>query len=131
MHHNGQKSYFFVTSSFYIFITILCSETSVLTIVTFCLQCLQTKGFHYTSEDYEANSYQLSDLFTSETISKMKNESKYEFFEIRTMFYGKCFILCPLRDLKLEEMEIFFLNNRIKIDLSIFNRGSFKEVIYA
>ena len=70
---------------------------------------LQDKGYHFTQKAFDKNSYQLADLFTNETVAKLRNGNNYQVFEVKSLFIGKSFVVCPLREIPIEGSEYFQL----------------------
>ena len=56
-------------------------------------------GFYFTDKDYDENTFQLEDIFHSETVKRLKNASEYFVETINTLVYGKCFRICYLEEL--------------------------------
>jgi hypothetical protein len=62
---------------------------SFIPIVTF-----KSSGFHFTEEAYQANSFELEDIFTTQSVNDLRNKSAYDIFETKTVHHGKVFSIC-------------------------------------
>ena len=79
------------------------------------------RGFHYELDQFQANTFSLNDLFENDTISQLKNKSLFEIKEINSILHGKCYSLCPLT--------LMALNN--SIGLKIKNKKNSEILIYS
>ena len=105
----------------------------------------KNKGFYFTTEIYDQNTYNIDDIFSSEGIREMSNMFSCKVKGIRTVHYGRVFSICcqiktsPLRGIMLrlkkqnweteiyfssEENELGFSFSGIHSDSAIVNTGN-------
>ena len=62
--------------------------------MTFCPWPLfKNQGFHYTSEGFKKNSFDLEEIFHPQGMEDLKNETLFLIKTTWTMFYGQCFTI--------------------------------------
>ena len=63
-------------------------------------------------EDYLENTFGLEDIFATKTISDLRNTSKFQLREVRTLFNGRVFVICPVTMFKvLDRIYLELLKN--------------------
>jgi hypothetical protein len=105
----------------------------------------KSRGFHYTSETYDENTFKIEDIFSPEGIRELFNMFSCEVKTNRTVHYGKVFSICcqiktsPLSGIMLRlkkqnwDTEIFFFSEEndlgfafsgIHSDSAVVNTGN-------
>jgi hypothetical protein len=83
----------------------------------------QVKGFHFTAKAYQENSYHLEDIFSNWTITNLRNKSRFEVTEVKSIYRGNCIVICPLEELTIDGYIALKLKTGNEIEISAFPRG--------
>ena len=75
------------------------------------LAAYKSRGFFFTDKDFEEKTFKLEDIFWESTITKLKNDSLYVLKELKTLAFGKCFLLCYKVEVKPQFSEPFELKS--------------------
>ena len=67
-------------------------------------------GFHYSSKNFSQNTFEKGEVFLNATKYSVFNESNYALEEIRSIFFGQCFTIRPLKPKKKMDAAYFALN---------------------
>lgn len=81
------------------------------------------RGFYYDIQQFQKNSLGLNDVFQNETIIKLKNLSLFHMKEINSFSYGKCYSLCPLSLLALNETINLYIKNKQNVEIMMYKMG--------
>ncbi len=81
------------------------------------------RGFYFDLAQFQENTYDLNDIFQNETIIKLKNSSLFNMKEIHSIFYGKCYSLCPLTLLALNEVISLSIKNKRNVEIVTYLKG--------
>jgi hypothetical protein len=81
------------------------------------------KGFHFTEEEFERNTFNLDDIFHEETVQEFRNNSIYDVKEVKSFVFGKCFSICYLKPLKLRETIYIKFLIKSDVEFSVYTRG--------
>jgi hypothetical protein len=55
-------------------------------------------GYAFTEDQYEANTYQMEEIFTNNTLLDLRNVSKYSIKTIRSQYHGQCYTIQKLEE---------------------------------
>jgi len=90
----------------------------------------KNKGFFFTADTYDQNTYNIDDIFSQEGIREMSEVFSCKVKVIRTVHYGRVFSICcdiktsPLRGIMLRlkkqnwDTEIYFFNEENELGFS-------------
>ena len=74
--------------------------------LTFCTsQGYKKQGFHYQESEYIKNTFRLEDIFTNETLEKLRNETRYKVTEIRSITNGRCYTVQGMKTAKVLKLD--------------------------
>ena len=81
------------------------------------------RGFYYDIGQFQENAFGLNDIFENDTIVKLKNSSLFNMKEINSFLNGKCYSLCPLTLLALNETISLSIKNKQNVEILIYKWG--------
>ena len=81
------------------------------------------RGFYYNISQFQENTFDLDDIFENDTIVKLKNITLFNVAEIHSILHGKCYALCPLTLLALNETISLFIENKQNVEILIYRQG--------
>jgi hypothetical protein len=81
------------------------------------------RGFYFDIQQFQENSLRLNEIFRNETIMKLKNSSLFNIKEINSFLHGKCYSLCPLTLLALNETISLYIKNKQNVEILMYKRG--------
>jgi hypothetical protein len=55
-------------------------------------------GYAFTEDEYEANTYQMEEIFTNNTLIDLRNVSKYSIKTMRSQYLGQCYTIQKLEE---------------------------------
>jgi hypothetical protein len=90
------------------------------------LHSYKSQGFFRTNRDYEENTFQLEDIFQIETLESLKNKTEFKVKEIRTLIFGKCYMICS-QNLRSAQMqgELFYLKTDFNFTIHFHEENEF------
>jgi hypothetical protein len=80
------------------------------------------KGFYLTKEDYLENTFGLDDIYGPKTIRKFRNASSFKLKEMKTLFNGRVFVVCPLHQFAEYKRLIINLVKDTEFEFSVFKQ---------
>jgi hypothetical protein len=80
------------------------------------------RGFYYDFGQFKASTFSLNDIFEDESLSLVKNSSLFEIREINSLLHGKCYSLCPLTLMALNENIQLQIKNEQNFEILVYNR---------
>jgi hypothetical protein len=84
-------------------------------------------GLSYLEADYNANSFELEDIFADTFLKKLKNTSAYAIKTTHTILYGRCYTLQVLQKLSgLEPEDCIQLKREFDVSLLVHIEGNFR-----
>jgi len=93
--------------------------------MTFCpVPGLKKEGFYYRKEDLMNNIYIMSEIFSPNLVSQLKNQSLFEIEHTFSQMSGYCYTACP--KFKVKELKSFSFQLNTSLDVKIFfhDKGS-------
>ncbi len=91
---------------------------------TICyLSPYKKRGFYYDLAQFQKNTFGLNDIFQNDTIIKLSNSSEFVVKEIHSILHGKCYPLCPLTLLALNEVISLSIKNKQNVEILIYSQG--------
>ena len=96
------------------------SETSkLLPCVTICpVQAFKTTGLIFTEEESTKNTFELKELFGTDTVDKLSNKSAFEIKTFSAQLSGFCYTICC--KVKFEIQKSMILNLNKNLDFKIY-----------
>jgi hypothetical protein len=86
--------------------------------MTFCpVPAFRKSGIFYSESDFDENTFTVEEMFDMETVKRLKNGTIFEYYELESIVYGRCFTLL-LKD-QFQENVLFLGFNAIW-DVSVF-----------
>ena len=80
--------------------------------ITVCpWMAFKSLGFHYSSANFNQNTFEKDEVFLNATNISVFDESKYAVEEIRRIFLGRCYTILPLKPKKKRDASILTLKN--------------------
>ena len=101
-------------------------EEKMLPCVTACpWSAFKNPGLHYSTEIFKKSTFDKEEIFMNITDLSPFNESLYEIEEIKSVFMGRCYMVCPLQPQKKLTLDYLALKNdkEIKGCLSLLLRS--------
>ena len=77
----------------------------------------KTVGMFFREAEFQANSFQMEDIFLPDTIAKLKDSSKYSVTEVDSIVHGKIFMICHRRGNRFLETEHLLIKNDKNYDV--------------
>jgi hypothetical protein len=87
------------------------------------LSPFKKRGFFYNLQEFHRNTFDLYDIFENSTILKLNNISQFIVKEIHSILHGKCYSLCPLTLLALNETVGLWIKNQQNVEIFIYRPG--------
>jgi hypothetical protein len=88
--------------------------------LTFCpWPAFKKRGFHFNRKKLDENTFGLDDIFQPDTVTVLKNKTRYEIKEIRNYYIGKCFTMRSLISFRKIE-EGVLLKFKKTFDITLF-----------
>ncbi len=98
------------------------SKEKKLPCITVCaMSGFRKRGFYYLNQDYIENTYDLGDFFLTKTLLEIQNSSKYSLAEVRSMFFGRCYKICDVEEIR--SFTIWELKAELNYKLFFHNDG--------
>ena len=73
-------------------------------------------GLHYSTEIFKKSTFEKEEIFMNITDLSPFNESLYEIEEIKSVFMGRCYMVCPLQPQKKLTLDYLALKNDKEIE---------------
>ncbi len=80
------------------------------------------RGFHYSTEQFLENTFELNDIFHSKSIAKLRNSSLYSLNEVWSTYLGRCYTVCYLPMVKYLIYDLF-LKQTFDLKMYVHNYG--------
>ena len=76
----------------------------------------------YTDEMYNNSVYKLEDIFRNETLSQLQS-SNFTMSHIDTLAYGRCFTICPQREMEANEFLTLGAKRNLELKMIVHPKG--------
>jgi hypothetical protein len=73
----------------------------------YALPAYRSKGFYYTNRSFVENTFNIEDIFDEQTLKELRNKTLYHVTETNSLFYGRCFTICHLKQVRIWPIKIF------------------------
>ena len=60
----------------------------------YAMPAYKKNGFHYSKDDYQNQTYNITDIFDNTTLEQLGNKSNLLYTETRSLFYGRGYTVC-------------------------------------
>ena len=78
----------------------------------YALPAYRHHGFYYTEAMFVNNTFNIEDIFDKETLRDLKNNSLFHVIETYSLFYGRCFTICYLKQATNNSNTSTYFSNR-------------------
>lgn len=81
--------------------------------VTACpWQAFKKRGFHYNQTDFIEQTFNFDEVFiTNDSNQDLNNGSLFYIEEIKSIFLGRCYMICPLKPINRQESFSYQMRN--------------------
>lgn len=96
-------------------------ETKFLPCITVCpWQAFKKHGLFYNKKILLQETFGMDEIFVDAKVYSVFNKSAYSIEEIQSVYFGRCYMVCPVRPSKQNWAAYIFFNNSLDLKGLIF-----------